>query len=125
MIEEKKEFDVVADILRIAVMGSKESEIITGCELDRSSIEKYIPVMMLLKLISVKKESENFYRTTTKGLEFLRFYHGLRWLLWGKDFDYLLVNTMNKLQKKTKPYYVRERKSSCFYSKKVRKLSRL
>ena len=107
MIEEKKEFDVVADILRIAVLGSKESEIIIGCELDRSSLEKYIPVMLLLKLISVKKESENFYRTTTKGLEFLRFYHGLRWLLWGEDFDYLLVSTMNKLQKKTKPYYVR------------------
>ena len=107
MIEEKKEFDVVADILRIAVLGSKESEIMTGCEMDRSSLEKYIPVMMLLKLISVKKESENFYRTTTKGLEFLRFYHGLRWLLWGEDFDYRLVNTMNKLQKKTKPYYVR------------------
>jgi predicted transcriptional regulator len=105
--EEKKEFDVVADILRLAVMGSKESEIIVGCELDRNSLEKYIPVMMLLKLISVKKESENFYRTTSKGLEFLRFYHGLRWLLWGKDFDYLLVNTMNKLQKETKPYYVR------------------
>jgi len=107
MIEEKKEFDVVADILRLAVMGSKESEIIVGCELDRNSLEKYIPVMMLLKLINVKKESENFYRTTTKGLEFLRFYHGLRWLLWGKDFDYLLVSTMNKLQKETKPYYVR------------------
>ena len=98
MIEEKKEFDVVADILRVAVMGSKESEIIVGCELDRNSLEKYIPVMMLLKLISV---------TTTKGLEFLRFYHGLRWLLWGKDFDYALINTMNKLQKEKNPYYVR------------------
>ena len=107
IIDEKKEFDVVADILRLAVMGSKESEIIVGCELDRKSLEKYIPVLMLLKLLSVKKESENFYRTTTKGLEFLRFYHGLRWLLWGKDFDYILVNTMNKLQKETKPYYVR------------------
>jgi predicted transcriptional regulator len=107
IIEDKKEFDVVADILRLAVMGSKESEIIVGCELDRKSLEKYIPVLMLLKLLSVKKENENFYRTTTKGLEFLRFYHGLRWLLWGKDFDYLLVNTMNKLQKETKPYYVR------------------
>ena len=106
-IEDKKEFDVVADILRVAVMGSKESEIITGCEIDRTSLEKYIPVMMLLKLINVKKESENFYRTTIKGLEFLRFYHCLRWLLWGQDFDYLLVNTMNRLQKETKPYYVR------------------
>jgi predicted transcriptional regulator len=106
MMADKKEFDVVADILRVAVLGSKESEIITGCELDRNSLEKYIPVMMLLKLISVKKENENFYRTTNKGVEFLQFYHGLRWLLWGKDFDYTLVSSMNKLQPKTNPYYV-------------------
>jgi len=107
MMEKKKEFDVVADILRVAVLGSKESEIIVGCDLDRNSLEKYLPVMMVLKLVSVKKESKNFYRTTSKGLEFLRFYHGLRWLLWGKDLDYVLVNTMNKLKKEKKPYYVR------------------
>lgn len=107
MIEDRKEFDVVADILRVAALGSKESEILTGCDLDRERLEKYLPVMMLLKLVSVKKESENCYRTTSKGLEFLRFYHGLRWLLWGKDLDYVLVNTMNKLKKEEKPYYVR------------------
>jgi predicted transcriptional regulator len=107
MTQERKEFDVVADILRVATLGSKESEILVGCDLDRDSLEKYLPVMMLLKLVSVKKETENYYRTTTKGIEFLRFYHGLRWLLWGKDFDYVLVNTMNKLKKEKKPYYVR------------------
>ena len=64
MAKERKEFDVVADILRVAVLGSKESEIMSGCELDRNSLEKYVPVMMLLKLISVRKESENCYRTT-------------------------------------------------------------
>ena len=106
-MKEKKEFDVVADILRAAALGSKESEIIMDCELDRISLEKYIPVMMVLKLVSVKNESENFYRTTRKGLEFLRFYHGLRWLLWGKDLDYVLINIMNKLKKEKKPYYVR------------------
>ena len=107
MTQKKREFDVVADILRVAALGSKESELIVGCELDRDSLEKYMPVMMILKLVSVKKESENFYQTTSKGLEFLRFYHGLRWLLWGKDLDYVLVNVMNKLKKETKPYYVR------------------
>ena len=106
-MEERKEFDVVADILRVASLGSKESEIIVGCDLDRESLEKYMPVMMVLKLVSVKKESENFYRTTTRGLEFLRFYHGLRWLLWGKDTDYVLVNVLSKLKKDKKPYYVR------------------
>jgi predicted transcriptional regulator len=107
MTKEKKEFDVVADILRVAALGSKESELISGCDIDRSSFEKYIPVMMILKLVNVEKETENFYRTTNKGLEFLRFYHGLRWLLWGKDFDYTLINIMNKLKKEEKPYYVR------------------
>ena len=103
---EKKEFDVVADILRVAALGSKESELIVGCDLDRNSLEKYIPVMMILKLVTVNKEKENSYRTTDKGLEFLRFYHGLRWLLWGKDLDYMLINIMNKLKKETEPYYV-------------------
>ena len=106
MIKEKKEFDVIADILRVAALGSKESELIVGCDLDRNSLEKYIPVMMILKLVTVNKEKENSYRTTKKGLEFLRFYHGLRWLLWGKDLDYMLINIMNKLKKETEPYYV-------------------
>jgi predicted transcriptional regulator len=104
-IKEKKEFDIVADILRVTALGSKESEIITGCNLDRQSLEKYLPVMLVLKLVSVK--NENFYKTTQKGLEFLRFYHGLRWLLWGKDIDYLLIKTMKKIKHEKKPYYVR------------------
>ena len=107
MAEKRKEFDVVADILRVAALGSKESEIIVGCELDQSSLEKYVPAMMLMKLITVNKENENVYKTTDKGLEFLRFYHGLRWLLWGKDMDYVLADTMKKLEKDKNPYYVR------------------
>ena len=107
MTEEKQEFDVIADILRVAALGSKESEVLIGCDIDRSRLETFMPAMMLLKLVSVKKESENFYQTTKKGLEFLRFYHSLRWLLWGKDSDYVLINIMSKLEKEEKPYYVR------------------
>ena len=118
MTEKKKEFDVVADILRVAALGSKESELIVGCDLERSSLEKYMPVMMLLKLVSVKKESENFYRTTSKGLEFLRFYHGLRWLLWGKDLDYVLINIMNKLKKEKKAILRQVTKIKAVYSQK-------
>ena len=106
-MEKRKEFDIVADILRVATMGSKESELIVGCDLDRVNLEKYMPAMMALKLVSVKKESENFYQTTSKGLEFLRFYHGLRWLLWGKDFDFVLIKILNNLREDKNPYYVR------------------
>jgi len=107
MTEKRKEFDVVADILRVAALGSKESEIMVGCEVDREVLEKYMPAMVILKLVSVEKESENFYRTTNRGLEYLRFYHGLRWLLWGKDFDFLLINILTRLKKNSNPYYVR------------------
>jgi len=107
MAEKRSEFDIVADVLRVAALGSKESEIMVGCDLNRELLEKYMPSMVVLKLVSVEKESENFYRTTSRGLEFLRFYHGLRWLLWGKDFDYLLINILTKLKKDRHPYYVR------------------
>ena len=107
MAEKRSEFDVVADILRVAALGSKESEVMAGCDLDRKLLEKYLPAMVVLKLVSVERESENFYRTTSRGLEFLRFYHGLRWLLWGKDFDFLLINILTRLKKDRHPYYVR------------------
>ena len=107
MTEKRKEFDVVADILRVAALGSRESEIVNGCGLNREVLEKYMPAMVVLKLVSVEKESENFYRTTSRGLEFLRFYHGLKWLLWGKDFDFLLINILTRLKKDEHPYYVR------------------
>jgi len=107
MAAKRSEFDVVADILRVAALGSKESEIMVGCDLTHGLLEKYLPAMVVLKLVSVEKESENFYRTTSRGLEFLRFYHGLRWLLWGKDFDFLLINILTRLKKDKNPYYVR------------------
>lgn len=107
MTEKRSEFDVIADVLRVAALGSKESEIMVGCDLNREVLEKYMPAMVVLKLVGVEKESENFYRTTSRGLEFLRFYHGLRWLLWGKDFDFLLINILTKLKKDRHPYYVR------------------
>jgi predicted transcriptional regulator len=107
MEKRRKEFDVVADILRVATLGSKESEIKVGCDLDQNCLEKYMPAMMALKLVNVKKANENFYQTTRRGIEFLRFYHGLRWLLWGKDFDLTLVNILNNLKKDKKPFYVR------------------
>jgi len=107
MTENRSEFDVIADILRVATLGSKESEIMVGCGLDRGLMEKYMPAMVFLKLVSVERRSENFYRTTSTGLEFLRFYHSLRWLLWGKNFDFLLINILTRLKKDRNLYYVK------------------
>jgi len=106
MTENRSEFDIIAEILRVATLGSKESEIMIGCGLDRKLLKKYMPTMVILKLLNEEKKSEKFYRTTSRGIEFLRFYHGLRWLLWRKNFDFLLVNILTRLKKDRNPYYV-------------------
>jgi hypothetical protein len=62
-----------------------------------------------LRLLTVDKKSETPYRTTQKGLDFLRIYHRLRWLLWGKDNDFLLMRLLgqlNKVKKDVPPFYV-------------------
>jgi len=105
--ESRNEFDVIADILRVAILGSKESEIMARCGLSRGLLEKYMPTLMVLELVSVERKSENFYRSTRKGLEFLRFYHGLRWLLWGKDLDFLLITILTKMKKGGETHYIR------------------
>lgn len=104
--KERSEFDVVANILRLAAIGSKKEEIMIGCNLSREAVEKYLSAMVQLKLLGVEERSGRFYRTTGRGLELLRFYHGLRWLLWGMDFDVVMVRIMTRLKKDKQPYYV-------------------
>ena len=106
MTDDRNEFDVIADILRVAILGSKESEIMTKCDLDRKLLEKYMPTLLVLEMVNVERKSENLYRPTGKGLEFLRFYHGLRWLLWGKNSDFLLINVLSKSKKEKDLYYI-------------------
>ena len=74
MTDDRNEFDVIADILRVAILGSKESEIMTKCDLNRKLLEKYMPTLLVLEMVNVERKSENLYRPTSKGLEFLRFY---------------------------------------------------
>jgi len=102
----RNEFNVVAKILRVAAKGSKESEIMERCKLDRMVLENYLSALAELRLLVVEDKGETFYRTTEEGLEFLRIYHRLRWLLWGKDNDFLLMRILGQLREKVHPFYV-------------------
>jgi predicted transcriptional regulator len=100
---------VVAKILRVAAKGSKEEEIMEQCKLDSMVLENYLSALEELRLLTVDKKSETLYRTTHKGLDFLRIYHRLRWLLWGKDNDFLLMRLLGQLstvKKDVHPFYV-------------------
>ena len=97
---------MVAKILRVAAKGSKEAEIMDSCRLDRMVLENYLSALAELRLLTVEEKDEIFYRTTEKGLDFLRIYHRLRWLLWGTDNDLLLMRLLGQLRKKVHPFYV-------------------
>ena len=93
-----KEFQVIAQILRAAAKGSSVEEIMNMCRLDPLVLENYMYGLSQLSLVRV--EGESLYRTTKKGLELLRIYHRLRWLLWGKENDFLLMRLLDKIAEK-------------------------
>ena len=105
--QNKNEVKVVAKILRVAAKGSKETEIMEQCKLDSMSIENYLSALAELNFLTVEDDNEISCRTTDRGLEFLNIYHRLRWLLWGKDNDFLLMRLLEQMKKKDQsPFYV-------------------
>jgi len=103
------EFNVVAKILQVAAKGSKEKEIMERCRLERKVLENYLSALAELKLLRVEGRDETFYRTTEKGIELLRIYYRLKWLLWGKDDDFLLMRLLGqvvRVKRDAHPFYV-------------------
>ena len=98
---------MVAKILRAAAKGINETEIMSRCNLDEMSIENYLAALSELSLLSVEDDNEMHCQTTKKGLQFLDTYHRLRWLLFGKDKDLLLMQLLEKIKhKEESPFYV-------------------
>ena len=91
----------------MAAKGSKEVEIMDRCKLDSMAVENYLSALAELSLLTVDDNNEMYCRTTEKGLEFLNTYHRLRWLLWGKDNDFLLLRLLEQMKRKEQhPFYV-------------------
>lgn len=103
----KNEVKVVAKILRVAAKGSKEAEIMNRCNLDSMSAENYMSALTELSFLTIEDDNEMSCQTTEKGLEFLNTYHRLRWLLYGKDNDFLLMRLLQEIKgKEQSPFYV-------------------
>lgn len=91
----------------MAAKGSNEGEIMDRCKLDSMAVENYLSALAELSLLTVDDNNEMYCRTTEKGLEFLNTYHRLRWLLLGKDNDFLLMRLLEKMKRKEhSPFYV-------------------
>jgi predicted transcriptional regulator len=97
----------VAEILRVAAKGSNEGEIMSRCKLDSMDVENYLSALAELSMLTIDDNEKMNCQTTDKGLEFLNTYHRLRWLLWGKENDFLLVRLLEQMKKKEQhPFYV-------------------
>jgi predicted transcriptional regulator len=96
---ERSEFDTVATILRVAGKGARITEIMHQCNVNRPALEKYLSALIESGLLKVEQKSQLLYRTSDTGLQFLRSYHRLKWLLWGETFDFLLVRILGLLRK--------------------------
>lgn len=105
--KKRNEFNLVAKILRVAAKGSKEDEIMDQCKLDSTALDNYLSALSELNLLTMENSEKTCYRTTEKGLQFLKTYHKLRWLLLGKDDDFLLMRILRQIRKKENPpFYV-------------------
>ena len=103
----KNEVQLAAKILRVAAKGLKEKEIMDKCKLDSNSFENYISALAELSMLTVEDTDQINYKTTEKGLEFLNTYHRLRWLLLGKDNDFILMRLLEQMKKREKhSFYV-------------------
>jgi predicted transcriptional regulator len=77
------------------------------CKLDSTALDNYLSALAELNLLNIEDNNETCYRTTKKGLEFLKTYHRLRWLLLGKDNDFLLMRLLGQMKmKENNPFYV-------------------
>ena len=65
------------------------------CKLDSMDAENYLSALAELSLLTVEDDEEMNCQTTDKGIDFLNTYHRLRWLLWGKENDFLLGTREN------------------------------
>lgn len=85
-------------ILRAASKGVKKTELKYRCKLTPSVMGRYVSALTELGFIEAKDLGEIYYKTTDKGLELLHTYHKLKWLLWGKTFDFMLVGLLSRLK---------------------------
>jgi len=78
----RNNLDIIYDILHVAQSGARKTKIVYGANLNFHLATKYLSNLIDNGLIEVHKGSI-IYKTTEKGLEFIRQYDGFRALVHG------------------------------------------
>jgi predicted transcriptional regulator len=76
MREVRNQWDIMADILRVAVMGETKTHIMYKCSLSVNQLRNYL-VLLLNRGFLDKEDGSTFYVTTSKGHTFIKTYDKL------------------------------------------------
>jgi len=90
--EYRRSIDIIADILRICKKGSKKTRTMYLANLSFEQLKKYLELLINKKLLEYDS-IEKKYKTTNKGLEFLRVYFDV------KEEEKVYLKRMNALKK--------------------------
>jgi predicted transcriptional regulator len=74
-MENRNQFDIIADILQSAKEGASKREIISLASLNYRQFDAYIPYIMERGFLEKKEET---YKVKDKGFEFLRAHRDLK-----------------------------------------------
>lgn len=81
----RSEIDIIANILSEANKGTKKTRIMYRCNLSHKQLQVYLKLLIDIKFLMTSQKKEdpkmNFFRTTSKGFEFLTTYRTLKGLM--------------------------------------------
>jgi len=74
----RSRFEIVGGILSLTRDGARKTSIIYRANLNFNVVNRYLDLLIQERLISLTHGSERRYKTTEKGLEFLKAYKTLK-----------------------------------------------
>ena len=84
-VRKRSDIDIMANILVEAGKGTKKTHILYKCNLSYKQLHVYLQILHNMELLASHPDKENsklqYFRTTSKGLEFLDAYNNLKNLM--------------------------------------------
>ena len=78
MSRKRGNLEVSADILKVAIGGTKKSHIVYQANLNFAIINEYLAHLAHSGLLTVPANGSNLYTTTDKGIAFVNYMNGLK-----------------------------------------------
>jgi predicted transcriptional regulator len=85
LLRKRSDIDIMANILSAAKKGAKKTRIMYRCNLSHSQLQVYLQILREMGFLASHPKKEgaklNYFKTTSKGFEFLDAYRVLRSLM--------------------------------------------